>query len=550
MTTLTATAPPSGERIDYANTLSPRTKALVLAGVMMGLFLAALDQTIVATALPRIVSELQGMEFYAWTSTSYLLASTTLVPIYGRLSDNLGRKTVILTGIGIFLLGSVLCGVADSMLALVVFRGIQGMGAAAITSTAFAVPADLFVPAERARYQGIFGTVFAVSSIVGPLLGGTLTDTVGWRWVFFINLPLGALAVAFIWSKMPRLNSGLASRVDGWGALLLVLATVPLLLTLRGDRPLAAWLSPGVLGMLGLSLVGLVLFILVERRTPHAIIPFTLFRHPVFARIIVTSVCLGAASFAALLFLSVLAINGLGATAREAGVAMMPMTAAVVPTSILTARWVSRTGRYKAVIVGGLFMMCLGLFLLGRLTTDSTLVDVGLCTFVFGCGMGPVLPMLTLSIQNAVPPNQVGVATASRQFFQQLGQALGGAVFGIILTVSLTQSLTASLAPVREGVPVELRERFDARFDPERIRGSGGVGEGSVQTAASTPEAPGLVQANRDAERAVRGAFVGSATRVFHWALGVGLCALLLALFTQEIPLRQGKPPERPVAAE
>jgi len=572
---LTATAPATrpGERIDYASTLSPRTKALVLAGVMMGLFLAALDQTIVATALPRIVAELQGMELFAWTSTSYLLASTTMVPIYGKLSDSFGRKAVILAGIAIFLLGSVLCGLAGSMLALVVFRGVQGLGAAAITSTAFAVPADLFVPAERARYQGVFGTVFALSSIVGPLLGGVLTDGIGWRWVFFINLPLGAIAVTFIVAKMPRLHSGLPSKVDWLGALMLIIATVPLLLTLRGDRPLAAWLSPGVLGMLALSLLGLVLFILVERRNPHAILPFTLFHNRVFTLVAMTSVCVGAAFFAALLFLSIFAVNALGASARAAGMAMMPLTAAVVSTSVVTARIVSRTGRYKVVIVGGLLVLCLGLFLLCTLDEDSSLWGIGLRMFVFGCGMGPVMPMLTLSIQNAVPPHQVGTATAGRQFFQQLGQALGSAIFGIILTVSLSHALADNLGPVRAEVPAAMRARFDGWFDVERLQHGGMAEESPGQghralgdriadevraDADAQRRAPGAdgdqiardeVQAlalGRRGDEAVRRSFARAVTRVYAWCLPLAFVALLLALLTREIPLRKGSAPPAP----
>jgi len=565
----TLAAAPNGERIDYASTLSPRAKALVLAGVMMGLFLAALDQTIVATALPRIVAELHGMELFAWTSTSYLLASTTMVPIYGKLSDSFGRKPVILAGIGIFLLGSVLCGLAGSMAALVVFRGIQGLGAAAITSTAFAVPADLFVPAERARYQGIFGTVFAVASIVGPILGGTLTDGVGWRWVFFINLPLGAIAVAFIVAKMPRLHSGLTSKVDWLGALFLVVATVPLLLTLRGDRPLAAWLSPEVLGMLALSLVGLVLFILIERRTPHAIIPFSLFKNRVFTLVCVTSVCTGAAFFAALLFLSMFAVNSLGATARAAGTAMMPLTAAVVLTSIFTARLVSRTGRYKAVIVTGLVLLCVGLFLLTRLTAESSLWTIGAYTFVFGCGMGPVLPMLTLSIQNAVAPHQVGTATAGRQFFQQLGQAMGSAVFGIILTSTLMTSLADTLGPVRAEAPAAMRADFDRWFDPARLKNGAVPEEGAAEARSAGAHAADEVRARYDALRrepgadasalaqeeanalalgragdeAVRLSFARAVTHVYRWALPLGFLALLLALFTRELPLRKTNTP-------
>lgn len=578
---MTAVAPAPaaapGERIDYASTLSPRAKILVLAGVMMGLFLAALDQTIVATALPRVVAELHGMDLFAWTSTSYLLASTTMVPIYGKLSDSFGRRNVMLTGIAIFLAGSVLCGFAGSMLSLVIFRGVQGLGAAAITSTAFAVPADLFVPAERARYQGIFGAVFAVSSIVGPLLGGVLTDHVGWRWVFFINLPLGAIAVAFIVAKMPRLHSGLSSRVDWLGALLLIVATVPFLLTLRGDRSLDAWLSLEVLGPLALSLVGLALFILVERQNPHAILPFALFKNRVFLLVALTSVCVGAAFFAALLFLSIFAVNALGATAREAGTAMMPLTAAVVVTSIVSARLVSRTGRYKAIIVGGLVLLCVGLFLLGTLTTESTLFGIGVRMFIFGCGMGPVLPMLTLSIQNAVPWGQVGAATSGRQFFQQLGQALGSAVFGVILTATLASALTETLEPVRAEVPASMRAEFDRRFDPARLR-SGGVAHepqsqshgpavdrvadevraeyaalrrepGADKGAIDREEAQALAW-SRAGDQAVRASFARAVTRVYRWSLPLGLIALLLALFTREIPLRKANAEAAPTAPE
>ncbi len=364
--------------------------------------------------------------------------------------------------------------------------------------------------------------------------------------------------------------------MDWLGALLLV-ATVPFLLTLRGDRPLAGWLSPGVLGMLAVSLVGLVLFILVERRTPHAIIPFTLFHNRVFSLVSLTSVCNGAAFFSALLFLSVLAVNGLGATAREAGIAMIPLTAAVVPTSLVTARWVSRTGRYKVVIVSGFVLLSLGLFLLSRLTAESTLWHIGVCTFVFGCGLGPLQPMLTLSIQNAVAPHQVGTATAGRQFFQQLGQALGTAVFGLILTASLTHGLTDSLRPVREQVPVAMRERFDSWFDAERIRKGGGTREGMAQgtgpaggglaaevhtryealrrepganKAALEQEEARMSEAVRAGERAVRVSFVKAVTHVFSWSLLVGLFALLLAVFTREIPLRKTNRPETPLASE
>jgi multidrug resistance protein len=228
---------------------------------------------IVSTALPRIVADLQGMELLAWVSTSYLLASTAMVPIYGKLSDIFGRKHILLFGITVFLLGSVLCGLAATMLQLVIFRGIQGFGAAALTSTAFAIPADLFAPAERARYMGMFGAVFGLASVIGPFVGGLLTDHISWHWVFFVNLPIGLIALAFIVVKLPQLHSGLRPTIDYAGAATLLLAVVSLLLALTLDKTAHAWISPLVLGLLATSLVGLALFLLIERRAAAPILP-------------------------------------------------------------------------------------------------------------------------------------------------------------------------------------------------------------------------------------------------------------------------------------
>jgi EmrB/QacA subfamily drug resistance transporter len=471
MTTETISKP-APRRIDYAATLSGRSKALILAGVLLGLLLAALDQTIVATALPRIVADLQGIDLLAWVSTSYLLSSTTMVPIYGKLSDLYGRKIILLSGIVIFLAGSALCGIAPTMLALVAFRGIQGIGAAALTSTAFAVPADLFVPAERARYQGIFGAVFGLASVIGPYIGGLLTDHAGWRWIFYVNLPLGLVALAFIIAKMPRLHSGLRSPIDYLGAGLLMLTVVPLLLGLTLDKSVYSWTSPLILGLFGLAALGLGLFVLVERRAAAPIIPFELFRIRTFTLIILASLLVGAAFFAAILFLSIYLVNVLGVSATSAGTALIPLTLSMVFSSLVSSVIVQRTGRYKALVLAGTLIVAAGFWWLTTMDVDTTLNGVRLRMVVLGIGLGPTLPILTLALQNAVPFESVGAATASRQFFQQLGQALGSAIFGVILTGTLTAALTANLAPVRAQLPPELA----AQFDPSRLR------NGSVET--------------------------------------------------------------------
>jgi EmrB/QacA subfamily drug resistance transporter len=469
---MATTSATTSERIDYAELLPGRTKALILAGVLLGLFLAALDQTIVATALPAIVAEFQGIDLLSWVSTGYLLASTTMVPIYGKLSDLYGRRTILLFGIVVFLVGSSLCGIAGSMIQLIIYRVIQGVGAAALTSTAFAIPADLFAPAERARYQGLFGAVFGLSSVIGPYLGGLLTDTINWRWVFYVNLPLGIIALAFILLKMPKLASGLRAPIDWLGTIMLILAVVPLLLGLTLDKTLYPWTSPLILGMFAGSAVATALFLFVETRAASPVLPLNLFRNRSFSLINLISVLNGAAFFAAILFLSIFMVNVVGVSATAAGTTLIPLTFGVVFGNIMSSILVQRIGRYKPLILGGFIIMIGGFILLSRMGVETTATGVTLRMIVVGIGMGPGLPLLNLALQNAVPFEEVGAATASRQFFQQIGQTLGAAIFGVILSTTLTAQIAANFAPIQSQLSPELR----SQFDPNQLRnGSAGV---------------------------------------------------------------------------
>ncbi len=464
--------------VDYAATLPHATKLLVLGAVLLSLFLAALDQTIVATALPAIVRDFNGLSLVSWVSTGYLLASTAMVPIYGKLSDLYGRKIVLLWGIVVFLLGSGLCGIAQSMLQLIVFRVVQGIGAAAITSTAFATPADLFAAAERPRYMGLFPAVFGLASVVGPFLGGLLTDQISWHWVFYVNVPLGVIALWFVWTKMPRMASGLRARIDWLGTLLLIGAVVPLLLGLTLDKTVHPWSSPLILGYFAVAAICTVLFLLVELRVPSPVLSLALFRNRTFAVGVVAALLSGAAFFGAVLFLSLFLVNVLDLTATEAGIAQIPLMAGFVLASNVSSLLVQRLGRYKPFIVGGFALMIVGFVLMSRLTPDTSVWNVAWRVFLMGVGLGPAMPLLNLAMQNAAQPQQIGAVTANRQFFQQFGQALGGAVFGVILTTTLTAQLQQNFAQLSQQVSPAVRLALDpAQFQSSATAGEGASGE-------------------------------------------------------------------------
>jgi EmrB/QacA subfamily drug resistance transporter len=468
VSTTTAPRASSAERIDYATVLPHSTKLLILGAVLLSLFLAALDQTIVATALPAIVRDFNGIDLVSWVSTGYLLASTAMIPIYGKLSDMYGRKPILLWGIVAFLFGSALCGIAGSMVQLIIFRVVQGIGAAAITSTAFATPADLFVPADRPKYMGLFGAVFGLASVIGPFLGGLLTDQISWHWVFYVNVPLGLIALTFIITKMPRLASGLRARIDWMGTLLLIGAVVPLMLGLTVDKTIYPWSSPLIIGLFAMGVVCTMLFLVVELRVASPVISLDLFRNRTFTVGVVASVLSGAALFGAVLFLSLFLVNVLGLTATEAGIVQIPLMLGFVLSSNISALMVQRYGRYKPFIVAGFTVMSIGFAAMAWITQTTGVYDVAWRVFLVGLGLGPAMPLLSLAMQNAAKSYQIGAVTANRQFFQQLGQALGGAVFGVVLSTTLTAQLQQNFAPIMQSLP----RAAQTALDPAQFRNS------------------------------------------------------------------------------
>lgn len=496
---MTQAAPPNldpKDRINYAEVLDFPTKRLILIGTLLGLFLAALDQTIVATAMPRIAKDLNGLNLYSWVTTIYLLASTAMVPIYGKLSDIYGRKRVLLFGIVVFLLGSALCGMAGEsffgnlfgggMMQLIVFRGLQGFGGAALTSVAFSIIADIFAPAERGRYQGLFGAVFGLSSVIGPLLGGFLTDNVSWRWVFYVNLPIGLIALYFIATKMPRLASGLKPKIDYIGAILVIVFSVPLLLGLTfGADSNYGWTSPTVLTLFAVSVVALIAFLFVESRHESPILPLTLFHNPTFAWGVLARFFIGAAFLGAILFLSLYLVNVQGVSATKAGTATIPLTMGLIFGAVMSGQLASRLGYYKMLIIIGLCLMMGGFFLLSTLTADTPYARVILYMVVLGLGIGPALPLFNLAIQNAVKPWEIGVATSSGQFFQQMGSTIGTAVFGAILSATLAPGIASNLKAAETGQPAAVVAQLESTR--QKITSASGASANASRSGSTGP---------------------------------------------------------------
>ena len=439
-----------------------RARMEILFAILLGLFLSALDQTIVGTAMPRILSELQGIELYTWVVTIYLLTSTITGPVYGKLSDQFGRKNLLMFGIFLFLLGSALSGLSSNMVQLIIFRGIQGLGAGALFPIALAVIGDLFTPRERGRYQGLFGAVFGLSAIIGPALGGYLTEHLSWHWVFFVNLPIGAVALFIIWRLLPALHTANISRkVDYLGVAVFTAALVPILVGLTNKQSLE-WTDPWVGGLilLGLALSGVFLFI--ESRAAEPIVPLGLFRNRTYAVSIVATFLASFGFFGAILYLPLWYQVVNGSTPTESGYQLLPLLGGLILSSILSGQIVSRTGRYKWLTVGALLVLGVGTLLMTQLRADTSPPTLWLWQFITGLGVGPTFTVFTIIVQNAVPWRQLGVATSNLTFFRQIGGAVGLAMAGTIFgsTFRTEAPLQVNSQLLAAGVPQAQIDQF------------------------------------------------------------------------------------------
>ena len=422
--------------------LGRRRTLIVLSGLMLGMLLAALNQTIVSTALPRIVGDLGGFEHYSWVFSAYMLASTVTVPIYGKLSDLYGRRPFFALGIVLFMTGAVVSGLAQSMTVLIAGRAIQGLGAGGLIPLAMAVIGDLIAPRERGKWQGLTGAVFGVASVVGPATGGWIADNTSWRWAFFVSLPFGVLALVVVWLgfrvEVPRREH----TVDWLGAGLLATGVTSGLLALVWGGVQYPWSSTQVVGLFALSVVLLVAFLVQEGRAAEPILPLGLFRDRTIAAAQVALFFVGAAMFGTIMFIPLFVQGVIGDSAASSGAVLTPLMLALIGASVLSGQLVSRTGRYRAVLLAAPLVLLGGFLLLTRLDAGSTSGDVTLDMVVVGLGIGLGMQTYVLVVQNAVPAHSMGVATATTQFFRSIGGTIGVTAMGALLTTRLSGGLS------------------------------------------------------------------------------------------------------------
>ena len=539
MTQAVATAVPAG--------VDPRTRNQIVAAVLLGLFLAALDQTVVGTALPKIVTDLHGNDIYTWAFTAYILTSTISGPIYGKLSDLFGRRPILLFAVSVFLLGSLLSGLSQEMWQFVAFRGIQGLGAGALFPVALAVIGDMFDASERGKYQGLVGAIFGLSSVIGPAIGGVITDTVGWHWVFFVNLPLGAVVFIVIWRALPTFRpAGARPKIDYLGASVLAGALVPLLVGLTNKQS-GNWSDPAVGGLIALGLAIAAIFVWVESRAAEPLIPLGLFRNRAFTISVIAMFAASMAFFAPIVFLPRWFQVVQGSSATQSGYQLLALLGGLIISAMGSGQIVARTGRYKVLALVAAATLGVGLYLLSNLRADTPLPVLFVWMFITGLGVGPMFSIFTLVVQGAVAPQQIGTATSSLTLFQQVGGSVGLAVAGTVFGSRLVEELPRELS---SSVPPQVAAGFAGSGSAAigQLSGVGDLGQAILAAAPAAaraqlePFVPAIVEA-------IHRAFSIATASTFTFGIAAAAVALVVVAFLRETPARVASTEDQTLAA-
>ena len=523
--------------------LTTRIKVLATIGVMLALLLAALDQTIVGTALPRIVAELNGLDRYSWLITGYLVASTVVVPIAGKLGDLFGRKPFLIAGMIGFVAASALCGVSQDMTQLIVFRIVQGLFGGMLFASAFTVLGDIYTPAERARIQGLFGAVFGLSSIIGPVVGGFLTDNLGWRWVFYVNLPVGLLGVIVVAAFLPFVRTKASWRdIDFVGSAALAAGLIPVLIALSVAKD-QGWTSFPVLGLLGFGLAMLVTFFIIEQRVKEPIVPFALFKNRAFAVSMVVGFFAALGMFGMIIFVPLELQGVLGASVTNSGLLLTPMMLGLIVASVLSGQLIPRIKHYHYLGTIGIVLMMIGIYLLAQTTTSTSQMSITIDIVMVGLGLGVTMPLYINAVQSALPMRYLGVGTSQIQFWRNVGGTVSSAVLGSILAQRLPGAIVSEVAKLH----------LPATFLNVLGKSAGNPNEllDPAQIAARKASLPAQVAPLYDqAIHAIRQALALTLHDLFLIAVALSAIALIASLFMPDVPLRSRQPQRQPAIAD
>ncbi|ANY25390.1 MDR family MFS transporter [Gordonia terrae] len=537
--------------------LTHRQILTILAGLMMGMFLAALDQTIVSTAIRTIADDLQGYDMQAWVTTAYLVTATIVTPLYGKLSDLYGRKPFFLLAISIFIVGSLLCTIATSMYELAAFRAFQGLGAGGLMTLALTTIGDIVPPRERAKYQGYFLAVFGTSSVLGPVLGGlfagqeTILWVSGWRWVFLVNVPIGLVALFVVYKVLNYdQQKGVGGRTDYWGATALAVAVAPLLIVAEQGREWG-WSSGLAILCYGIGVVGIAAFIWIEHTMgDDALIPLRVFKNVVFSQGIVVSVIIGAVMFGGISMLPQYFQVLRGSSPMIAGLQMLPMVLGLMTGSILSGQLISRTGRYKIFTIIGAVLITTGTFLLHLVGTETPVYLVMLMAALLGFGLGNLMQPITLAMQNILPPKDMGLSTGTATFFRQIGGTLGVAVFFSLLFSFMgpnikDEMVSAAAQPEYRAAVVEAAQSSDPQvsaFGQSLIAAAQNPGAASGSSDSVMSDTSIIEKLPTELAQPIKEGFADSMDRVFLAVSIISLLAIIGTVTWKELPLRQGRP--------
>ncbi len=520
------------DRVTPIGEMGNRTKFIVMAGTLLGMFTAAMDQTVVGTSMPRIIADLGGFGLFSWVGTGFMLASTTAVPVVGKLTDLYGRKPFYMAGIVVLLVGSALAGSSQNIEQLIAFRVIQGLGAGMIMGIAFAIVGDVFTPAERGRWAGLMTGTFASASVLGPLIGGTLTDHVHWRWVFYVNLPLGSLALLVLAFGMPNIRPTIRPKLDYRGILLLVSTVVPLLLALSWAGSRYAWVSPQVIGFLAWAAAGLVLFTWAELRTDEPLLPMSFFKNRVFAVAALVTLISGFGMFGSLFYIPLFVQGVIGKSATNSGIVTMPMMIAMALASAVAGQIMSRFGRYRVLGVLGIIIIVAGFYVLSTMDVNSTSKDATMAMLILGAGFGMSMPLFMLAVQNVVPYTYMGISTSTMQFLRSVGGTMGVAVMFSLIQSHYHAGLEGNVPQAVQQQPQLVKVLDDPQFllntqAYDRVHqaflGFGAQGEAVFGQTIG----------------AVKVSLAGAITEAFFVSMFIMGVSVIVAAFMKEIPLRR-----------